>query len=145
MARVSPAGAVGSKEEAVLRDGKVMGARNSYAYAPRGVSERGPNSLGQSKSIQLERALRSLSPVGRFATPLVLVATHEERPDHPLQDMLPFQASFQVPTCAGGLSLSASLQVCKSGDSGSRPERNGYGEGLSETATGRRRHFSSLL
>ena len=51
------------------------------------------------QSIQLERALRSLSPVGMFATPLVLVATHEERPDHPLQDLLPFQASFQVPTC----------------------------------------------
>ena len=28
---------------------KVIGARNSYAYAPKGVSERGPNSLGQSK------------------------------------------------------------------------------------------------
>ena len=36
---------------------------------------------------------------GLAEEPGVLVATHEERADHPLQDLLPFQASFQVPTC----------------------------------------------
>ena len=46
---------------------------------------RGPNSFAQSKSASLQA--------------VVLVATHEERADHPLQDLLPFQASFQVPTC----------------------------------------------
>ena len=73
---------------------------------------------------------------GLAEEPGVLVATHEERADHPLQDLLPFQASFQVPTCAGGLFLSASLQD-------GYGEANGYGEGLSEMATGSRRHFSS--
>ena len=47
---------------------------------------RGPNSFAQSKSASLQA--------------VVLVATHEERADHPLQDLLPFQASFQIPTCA---------------------------------------------
>ena len=110
---------------------------------------RGPNSFAQSKSASLQA--------------VVLVATHEERAEHPLQDLLPFQASFQIPTCAGGLSLSASLQVCASivGQStcamfplqqsfrisrrsavehtlsrktALEPERNGYGE--SETLFG---------
>ena len=84
---------------------------------------RGPNSFGQSKSIQLERALRSLSPVGVFtgvSTLKVIGArnsyAYASAEDSPYADGARGRDALEhleppIPTCAGGLSLSLSLSL----------------------------------